>query len=158
MPTGVDIVDLADAIASDLAAVNALPVPVSVTLTFDPKAYLKTLEAATTPLVTIVPRTEIEDFEARGVEWETSREIDIAVRFKLRGPTDNDLSTEVVAGIRLLKAIGKYYRSRRPTGRTEDLTLATYPTLWSPTDFTINRIYFGVVRLTFTPEVEEDDE
>lgn len=154
MPTGVEIVDLADAIAADLAGVNALPVAVTASVTFDPSTDLKALEAADRPTLSIVPRTEIDDIDARGVDWDAVREIDIAVRFKLRG---SDTSSEIVAGMKLLKAIGRFYRKRRPTGRTEDLTDVTYQTLWSPTDFKFNRIYFGVVRLSFTPDVEEDE-
>ena len=96
----------------------------------------------------------LEDIGDRGSDWDAGREIDIAVRFKLRG---SDASSEIVAGIRLLNAIGRFYRNRRPTGRTEDLTDVTYQTLWSSTDFKLNRIYFGVVRLSFTPDVEEDE-
>ena len=151
MPTGVDIVDLADAIAADLSGVNALPVPVTASRTFDPATDLKALEAADRPTLSIVPRTEVDDIDARGVDWDAAREIDIAVRFKLQ------TQSEIVAGIRLLKAIGRFYRNRRPTGRTEDFTLATYTTLWSPTDYKLNRIYFGVVRLSFTLDVEEDE-
>jgi hypothetical protein len=161
MPTGVEIVDLADAIAADLASVNALPVAVTVSsrggategasATFDPSTDLKALEAADRPTVSIVPRTEIEDVDARGADWDAAREIDIAVRFKLQS------QSEVIEGIKLLKAIGRFYRNRRPTGRSEDFTLATYTTLWSPMDFKLNRIYFGVVRLSFTPEVEDDE-
>ena len=151
MPTGVDIVDLADAIAADLSGVNAMPVPVTATRTFDPSTDLKALEAADRPTLSIVPRTEVDDIDARGVDWDAAREIDIAVRFKLQ------TQSEIVAGIRLLKAIGRFYRNRRPTGRTEDFTLATYTTLWSPTDYKLNRIYFGVVRLSFTLDVEEDE-
>lgn len=157
MPTGVEIVDLADAIAADLAGVNALPVAVTVISTFDPATDLKALDAADRPTLSIVPRTEIEDIVDRGSDWDEAREIDVAIRFKLRGISPDQLKAEVTAGIRLLKAIGRFYRGRRPTGRTEDLTDVTYQTLWSPTDLKLNRIYFGVVRLSFTPDVEEDE-
>lgn len=157
MPTGVEIVDLADAIAADLSGVNALPVAVTASRTFDPSTDLKALEAADRPTLSIVPRTEIDDAQARDIEWDAAREIDIAVRFKLRGSTGGEVSGEIIAGIRLLKAIGRCYRNQRPTGRTEDLTDVTYQTLWSPTDFKLNRIYFGVVRLSFMPDVEEDE-
>lgn len=152
MPTGVDIVDLADAIAADLSGVDALPVAVTASRTFDVATDLKALEAADRPTLSIVPRTEIDDADARGMDWDAAREIDIAVRFKLQ------TQSEIITGINLLKAIGRFFRTRGPTGRTEDLTAVTYPTLWSPSDYRMNRIYFGVVRLSFTPDVEEIDE
>jgi hypothetical protein len=154
MPTDVEIIDLADAIATEFAANGALSEPVSVRRDYDPTLDLKRIKDSATAFITIVPAEEADELDAREV-WNEDYGIDVAIRKRIVGTTEDAVRSEMDACMNLLRSVKNFYRLRPREFIRSEVTA-----LWSPAHLTQDRIYFGVVRLFFTNPIEiegEDD-
>lgn len=152
MSTDVEILDLADAIATDFAANGALSEPVTVRREYDPTLDIQTIKASDRAILHVVPAEEADELDARAV-WNEDYGIDVAIRKRIVGTTADAVRAEMDACLKLLQGVKDFYRVRPREFIRSEVTA-----LWSPAHLKEDRIYFGVVRLFFTNPIDIEGE
>jgi hypothetical protein len=152
MPTDVEILDLADAIATELAVDGALSEPVTLRREYDPTLDIQTIKASDRAILHVVPAEEADELDARAV-WNEDYGIDVAIRKRIVGTTPDAVRSEMDACLKLLKRVKNFYRVGE-----RDFIRSEITALWSPAHLKEDRIYFGVVRLFFTNPIDIEGE
>jgi hypothetical protein len=152
MPTDVEILDLADAIATEFAVDGALSEPVSVRRDYDPTLDIQTIKASDRAILYVVPAEEADELDARAV-WNEDYGIDVAIRKRIVGTSADAVRSEMDACVKLLRSVKNFHRVGE-----RDFTRSEITALWSPAHLKEDRIYFGVVRLFFTNPIDIEGE